>query len=152
MKWSTSTATSGRSRARPREKGNPGALKLPPLAMKMLARLPRMAGNPYVFPAAATVRWPVSRTATPPSRRVAASTVGHCTIAEASARSLMSRTSVRPDIAERVLGHAVGGSVAGVYDRHHYRDEMADALKRLARLIEKIVSSEGDNVVPFIAQ
>ena len=56
---------------------------------------------------------------------------------------------MRPDIAERVLGHAVGGSVAGIYDRHHYRDEMADALKRLARLITQIVDGEADNVVPF---
>ena len=39
-----------------------------------------------------------------------------------------------------------------IYDRHGYGDEMADALKRLARLIEKIVNGEPDNVVPFIAQ
>ena len=44
----------------------------------------------------------------------------------------MASAGVQPHIAERVLGHAVGG-VEGVYDRHHYVDEMADALKRLAR-------------------
>ena len=36
-----------------------------------------------------------------------------------TARSLMSRAGVRPDIAERVLGHAIVG-VEGVYDRHSY--------------------------------
>jgi hypothetical protein len=46
----------------------------------------------------------------------------------------MSRAGVRPDIAERVLGHVQGG-VLGIYDRHQYRDEKADALKKLAALI-----------------
>ena len=49
-----------------------------------------------------------------------------------TARSLMSRAGVRPDIAERVLGHAISG-VEGVYDRHPYRDEKADALRRSLR-------------------
>ena len=44
-----------------------------------------------------------------------------------TARSLMSRAGVRPDIAESVLGHAQGG-VLGIYDRHQYRDEKAHAL------------------------
>jgi hypothetical protein len=36
----------------------------------------------------------------------------------------------------------------GVYDRHTYRDEKADALAKLARLIERIVNPpEGGNVV-----
>jgi len=34
-------------------------------------------------------------------------------------------------IAERVMGHAIGG-VEGIYDQHHYFDEKADALQRLA--------------------
>jgi hypothetical protein len=50
----------------------------------------------------------------------------------------MSRAGVRPDIAERVLGRAIGG-VEAIYDRHHYRDEKADALKRLAALVDNIV-------------
>jgi integrase len=55
-----------------------------------------------------------------------------------TARSLMSRAGVRPDIAERVLGHSIKG-VEGVYDRHSYRDEKAHALAALASLIESIV-------------
>ena len=43
--------------------------------------------------------------------------------------ALMARAGVHPDIAERVMGHAIAG-VEGVYDRHSYRDEKADALKR----------------------
>ena len=54
-----------------------------------------------------------------------------------TARSLMSRASVRPDIAERVLGHSIKG-VAAVYDRHSYRDEKAAALRQLAALLPTI--------------
>jgi len=46
---------------------------------------------------------------------------------------------VRPDISERVLGHAISG-IEGVYDQHDYFDEKADALQRLARLVESIVT------------
>ena len=57
----------------------------------------------------------------------------------------MSRAGVRPDIAERLLGHAIAG-VKGIYDRHSYRDEKADALKRLATLVDGIVNPR-DNVL-----
>jgi integrase len=63
-----------------------------------------------------------------------------------TARSLLSRV-VRPDIAERVLGHAIGG-VAGIYDRHRYHDEKADALRLLAGLIDGIVHPR-ENVTPM---
>ena len=54
-----------------------------------------------------------------------------------TARSLMSRAGVRPDIAERVLGHAISG-VEGIYDRHDYRAEKAEALAKLAALVGDI--------------
>jgi integrase len=56
-----------------------------------------------------------------------------------TARSLMSRAQVPSDISERVLGHVIGG-VRGIYDRHEYRDEKAQALSALARLIDRIIS------------
>jgi integrase len=58
-----------------------------------------------------------------------------------TARSLMSRAGVNSDIAERVLGHALRG-VEGVYDRHSYFVEKADALEKLACLITTIVGSD----------
>lgn len=58
----------------------------------------------------------------------------------------MSRAGVRPDIAERVLGHAIPG-VEGVYDRHSYADEKADALNKLAALVGAIVNPPSGNVV-----
>ena len=58
----------------------------------------------------------------------------------------MARAGVRPDIAERVLGHAIRG-VEGTYNRHSYREEKAHALKALAGLIENILRGPVDNVV-----
>jgi integrase len=55
-----------------------------------------------------------------------------------TARSLLSRAGVNPDIAERCLGHAIGG-VRGVYDRHSYENEMRRAFEALANQIERIV-------------
>jgi len=63
-----------------------------------------------------------------------------------TARSLMSRAGVRPDVAERVLGHALQG-VEGIYDRHCYSDEKAAALATLAALVDRILAGPSDNVV-----
>jgi len=65
-----------------------------------------------------------------------------------TAKTLMGRAGVRPDISERVLAHAIPG-VEGVYDRYEYLDEKRDALKRLAALIDLPVDiaavRRGDN-------
>jgi integrase len=121
-----------------REKGTAGELVLPPVALEIINAQPRMGENPFVFAGRA-------------SGHINGYTKGKARLDKASgtagwalhdlrrtARSLMSRAGVRPDIAERVMGHAIPG-VEGVYDRHSYRDEKADALRRLAGLIENIV-------------
>jgi integrase len=56
-------------------------------------------------------------------------------------RSLLSRAGIPSDYAERCLGHVIGG-VRGVYDRHEYSDEKADAYVKLARLIDRIVQGK----------
>jgi integrase len=56
-----------------------------------------------------------------------------------TAKTLMVRAGVRPDISERVLGHVIAG-VEGTYDRHSYAQEKRDALERLAETIERILS------------
>jgi integrase len=65
-----------------------------------------------------------------------------------TARSLMSRAGVPTDHAERCLGHVIGG-VRGVYDRHEYHREKAQAFEALASLIERIVSGSEGDVVPL---
>jgi integrase len=68
-----------------------------------------------------------------------------------TARSLMSRAGVNTDIAERCLGHVIGG-VRGVYDRHEYYDEKAKAFEALAAQVERIVNPPEGNVVPLRGQ
>jgi integrase len=65
-----------------------------------------------------------------------------------TARSLMSRseTGITSDIAERCLGHTIGG-VRGVYDRFEYLDEKRDAFESLAALIGRIIDPPADDVV-----
>ena len=65
-----------------------------------------------------------------------------------TARSLLSRAKVDPDIAERVLGHALPG-IRRVYDKHAYLSEKRDALERLAELIKSIVEPSPSKVVPL---
>jgi integrase len=64
-----------------------------------------------------------------------------------TAKTLMVRSGVRPDISERVLGHAIPG-VEGIYDRHSYADEKRDALERLSAAVKRIVDPSS-NVVPL---
>jgi integrase len=63
-----------------------------------------------------------------------------------SARTLLSRCDVRPDIAELCLGHSIGG-IRGTYDKYEYLDEKARAFAALAQLIERIVYPPTTNVV-----
>jgi integrase len=65
-----------------------------------------------------------------------------------TARSLMARAKVRPDHAERVLNHKIGG-VEGTYDRHSYEDAKREALDRLARLLQQIIGGESNNILQF---
>jgi len=64
-----------------------------------------------------------------------------------TARTLLSRAGVRPDIGEMCLGHTVGG-IRGIYDRHAFIDEKRAAFESLSGLIERIVRPV-DSVVPM---
>ena len=127
-----------------RAKGTGGSLKLPEMALSIIRSMPRMVGRDHVFALGMDLE-------TGKAKLEAASGVSGYTLHDLrrTARSLLSRTNVRPDVAERVLGHTVGG-VAGIYDRHHYDDKKAEALAELAALINTIVNPPSDdNVVPL---
>jgi integrase len=135
-------------RTEEREKGNAGTLKLPRLALDIIERQPRFLGNPHVFAGKGDTVW---RSASEPKRKLDA----QCGVSgwrlhdlRRTARSLMSRAGIQSEIAERVLGHAIGG-VEGIYNRHSYDAEKGDALRKLAALIERIVMPSADNVVAF---
>jgi integrase len=121
-----------------REKGTGGELVLPELAQAVLRRQPRILGTDLVFPPArgngqmsASVGKKKLDDALPPMPRWTNHDMRR------TARSLMSRAGVRPDISERVLGHTIKG-VEGIYDQHAYTQEKADALRKLAALIGEI--------------
>ena len=129
-----------------REKNNAGELVLPKLALDIINGRPRFASSPYVL---SNGNGPMRsfhgpRDAMKAKLKFADDWRLHDL--RRTARSLMSRAGVRPDIAERVLGHAIRG-VEGVYDRHQYRDEKAHALKALAGLIENILAPADAKVV-----
>ena len=134
----------------PREKVNAGALELPKLALDIIDAQPNVEGNPYVF--AGRGKKAFNSFSDGKEDLHAAAPIAPWVIHDLrrTARSLMARAGVRPDIAERTLGHVIAG-VEGVYDRHGYIDEKAEALAALAALVERILQGQSDNVVPITA-
>jgi integrase len=130
-----------------RGKGTAEKLKLPPMVVEIIDQQPRTAGNPYVF----SGRDESAFNSFSQRKDELDEKLGHFEPwvfhdLRRTARSLMSRAGVRPDISERVLGHAIPG-IAGVYDRHSYDSEKADALNRLAALVQTIVNPPPENIV-----
>jgi integrase len=136
-------------RTEAREKGNPGRLKLPKQALEIIEAQPRFVGNPYVF--AGKDGNALVRNSGAKKRFDAVCKVENWRLHDLrrTARSLMSRAGVLSDHAERVLGHAIE-SVEGTYDRHDYEAEKAEALRKLAALVERIVSPPAENIVALV--
>jgi integrase len=121
-----------------REKDNPRTLRLPRVVRDLIEQQPRLVGNPRVF---ATVGSLVRHKADLDRRmRALLGELEPWVIHDLrrTARSLMARAGVARDHAERVLGHALPG-IEGTYDRHGYVAEKAQALRRLAAEVSRIV-------------
>jgi integrase len=140
MTWPSNTPPVWEVDTKPREKGNIGAVQLPQAALAILDALPRYADNPYIF--AGQGNKPICRSGTYKKNFDAKlpADMEAWTLHDLrrTARSLMSRAGVSSEHAERVMGHAIGG-VEGFYDRHSYATEKAEALAKLASLIDSIV-------------
>jgi integrase len=134
-----------------REKGTGGDLKLSDLALAVVNGQPEFDSNPFVFAGRGGVAFNGFS-------KAKAAFDKECKIEpwvlhdlRRTARSLLSRAGVRPDISERVLGHLIAG-VEGIYDRHSYDREKADALAALDRLLTTILDpAAAENVVPLRA-
>ena len=115
-------------------------LPLSNATMKVLAEIPRIEGCD--FPFSTDGRHPISGFSTFKLRFDMECGVRGWRLHDLrrTARSLLSRAGVDPDLAERCLGHAIIG-VRGVYDRHRYLEEMRHAFERLASQIDRIVKS-----------
>jgi integrase len=130
-----------------RQKGTGGELVLPQMATDILRAQPRFVDNPFVFHGAFGKSHYKSYDQGKTALDNATGPLPRWTLHDLrrTARSLMSRAGVRPDIAERVLGHVQSG-VQGTYDRHQYREEKAHALAALATLIANILAPQDSKV------
>ena len=129
-----------------REKGTGGELVLPSMAVDILRSRPRLNSNPYVFAGRRDgyfIGWGKAKAALDAATGITGWILHDC---RRTARSLMSRAGVHPDIAERVLGHVQQG-VLGTYDRHAYKEEKREALRMLAGLVESILRNDADKKV-----
>jgi integrase len=129
-----------------REKGNAFEIVLPDSALAIIKAQPRFASNPYVFAGRGDTHFSGYSKAKAAFDARVQIPEWRLHDLRRTARSLMSRAGVRPDVAERVLGHVIKG-VEGVYDRHSYREEKAHALRALAGLIENILRPPAEKVV-----
>lgn len=129
-----------------REKSNAGTLKLPQMAIDIIKAQPVIKDNPFVFAGAGKVALNAvsNEKAALDKKAKIAPWVLHDL--RRTAKSLMARALVRPDISERTLGHVIGG-VEGVYDHYDYGPEKAEALAKLADLMTLILNPPEDNVV-----
>jgi integrase len=120
------------------EKANAGSLPLPPLALDIIRSRPRIDGNPFVF---ASTHAHLRSFSKLKAELDAKSGVRGWRLHDLrrTARSLLSRAGVRPDISERVLGHTLRG-VEKIYDRYDFQTERGDALAALAKLVETIIN------------
>jgi hypothetical protein len=120
------------------------AIPLSALARSIIDSLPRL--GPYLF--TTTGDTPVSGFSKAKRQLDLTSGVAGWRLHDIrrTCRTLMVKLGVRPDIAERVLGHAIS-RIAAVYDRYDYLAEKREALERLADEVASITSLPTDNVV-----
>jgi integrase len=132
-----------------REKSNAGKLKLPQLALDVINAQPRVLDNPFVFVAAG------GRGRFNTFGRGKAELDENLPDIEPwvvhdlrrTARALMSRAGVRPDVGELALGHSIQG-IQRVYDsRGAYQTQVDLAIQSVADQIERILNPLPPNVV-----
>jgi integrase len=119
-----------------REKGNAGELVLPQVALDIISARPHLAGNPYVFAGRGNLPmsgWGKSSFCSklPPMPQWGLHDLRR------TARSLMSRAGVSSEVAERVLGHTIGG-VEEIYYRCGPRIPLVPCGNRIGTVIRLI--------------
>jgi integrase len=121
------------------EKGHPKKLVLPPAALDVLKGL--MQISPYVFPSTRGEHLAgLSQLKCSFDARLPPMQGWTLHDLRRSARTYMSEADVQFHVAERILGHALGG-VADTYDRAKLERQTTAALVALADYIEKMVSA-----------
>jgi integrase len=118
-------------------------------ALYVLAKVPKLAGCEFVF--STDGKNPISGWTRFKDNFDKACGVTGWTLHDLrrTARSLMSRSGVNSDHAERCLGHAITG-VRGTYDRYEYHVEKQRAFEALAAQIGFILDPSKANVVSLL--
>jgi integrase len=151
MKWSDVDLASGRWTIpkEPREKGNPGVLVLPPVALDLVRAQPRLASSPFVFPAYRGTKH-LSAIGLMKAFDTKLPDMPNWTLHDLRRTSRTAMTKARIDfyVAEAIMGHKLRGT-AGIYDRHDFSEEMVVALATLAAYIDRVVNPPAGNVVPI---
>jgi integrase len=123
---------------------------LTPTLVALLGELPRVQGCPYVF--TNDGRRPLQSFSLPKQKLDAASGVSGWTLHDLrrTGRTLMANLEIDDGVAERVLGHAFGGSLMQTYNVSRHRGAKRRALMALEQEILGIVelpTDVGDNIV-----
>jgi integrase len=131
-----------------RQKGTGGELVLPAMALDIINARPRFSSNPFVFPGPSGASYFRTYARGKHALDQATGPLPHWQLHDLrrTARSLMSRVGIRIEVAENLLGHVQPG-IVGVYDRHRYVEEKAQALRQLAGLIGNILRDDADQKV-----
>lgn len=139
MRWDDVVDGVWTLRTEAREKNNPGSLKLPTMVLDIIEAQPKIASSPYVF--AARTLGPFAGFSLKKRELDKAIPLPHWQLHDLrrTAKTLMQRARVRPDVSGRVLGHVIPG-VEGAYDSHAYDDEKGVALETLANTIGMILN------------
>jgi integrase len=136
-----------------RRKGVANQIKLSPMAMEIIRKRSKIDGNPFVFPGCA--KGPFNHFSQGMDQlREKLPDLPHWTIHDLrrTARKLMSRAGVRPDIGELVLGHSIKGIRAVYDDVTEYQSLIDQAVQAIANVVDQIVNGTGDNVVQMRAR
>ena len=148
MKWDDVVDGVWHIATEPREKGNPGSIRLPQLALDVLDLQRELNGDSFfVFTGGNTKVAFMRRLERARVGLVKQNSMEHFTLHDLrrTARSLMAAAGVPELHAEMVMGHALTG-VVGIYNRHRYEAEKADALQMLANHIRDIVTPPPTNI------
>lgn len=114
-------------------------------ALAVIYGVPRISGSPFVF--SSSGKRPIHFGFGKQEFGKRCSIVDWCLHdLRRTARTLLSRSGVNADTAERCLGHALP-TIRGTYDRHSYFREMERAFEALAAQIERIVNPPPADVV-----
>lgn len=148
MRWKDIKADTWSVPLAGRQKGTGRDLVLPAMALQIIQDQTKIGDNQHVLPASRG-KGPINSWSDDKADfDTKLKGVAHWTQHDLrrTAETLMARAGVG-DVGDRVLGHTQRG-VRGIYDRHDYKAEKADALRKLAALIDGIVHPR-DNVVPM---